>query len=282
MKQKEIENIAVQHEVHKSVIDKDWVLGHLLNSIYRHEALKEKLVFKGGTCLKKCYFENYRFSEDLDFTLIEPDFVIEQSMIANILDNTTEISGILFFIESFTETFSNDVKQGYEVIIKYWGADHKPNQAPLPVSRWTTSVKLDICFTEEILFPVDYHSIIHRFSDAALISSDKIPCYSLEEILSEKLRAVLQRNRPRDYMDIWYLIKNATFDWNGVLRGFKRKSEYKNIVHQNICVVLDDKKIRNIANHWDSSMGHQISKNIFPAPGEILLELKTIFEKIAC
>ncbi len=112
MKQKEIENIAVQHEVHKSVIDKDWVLGHLLNSIYRHEALKEKLVFKGGTCLKKCYFENYRFSEDLDFTLIEPDFGIEQSMIANILENTTEISGILFFIESFTENLSNETVFG--------------------------------------------------------------------------------------------------------------------------------------------------------------------------
>jgi predicted nucleotidyltransferase component of viral defense system len=37
--------------------------------IYAHEELVESWIFKGGTCLKKCFFETYRFSEDLDFTL---------------------------------------------------------------------------------------------------------------------------------------------------------------------------------------------------------------------
>jgi predicted nucleotidyltransferase component of viral defense system len=51
------------------VVEKDYVLGWILAGMYGHEELAESWVFKGGTCLKKCYFETYRFSEDLDFTL---------------------------------------------------------------------------------------------------------------------------------------------------------------------------------------------------------------------
>lgn len=52
-----------------SVVEKNYVLGWILAGINAHEELSESWVFKGGTCLKKCYFETYRFSEDLDFTL---------------------------------------------------------------------------------------------------------------------------------------------------------------------------------------------------------------------
>ncbi len=43
----------------------------MLWGIYSHEELSNSWVFKGGTCLKKCFFETYRFSEDLDFTLTD-------------------------------------------------------------------------------------------------------------------------------------------------------------------------------------------------------------------
>jgi predicted nucleotidyltransferase component of viral defense system len=52
------------------IIEKDYILGWLLAGISHHKELKANWAFKGGTCLKKCYFETYRFSEDLDFTLI--------------------------------------------------------------------------------------------------------------------------------------------------------------------------------------------------------------------
>ena len=61
---------AVNRSPH--VIEKDYVLGWLLWGIYNHDALAESWIFKGGTCLKKCFFETYRFSEDLDFTLTDP------------------------------------------------------------------------------------------------------------------------------------------------------------------------------------------------------------------
>ena len=65
--QKEIAIISEQLGVSKSVIDKDWMLGHFIAAIFNEPELKETLIFKGGTCLKKCWFEEYRFSEDLQF-----------------------------------------------------------------------------------------------------------------------------------------------------------------------------------------------------------------------
>ena len=67
---KEINTFSRQLGVPAVTIDKDWVLGHLLYGIYQNDYLGDNLVFKGGTCLKKCYFADYRFSEDLDFTAL--------------------------------------------------------------------------------------------------------------------------------------------------------------------------------------------------------------------
>lgn len=42
-------------------------------------------MFKGGTCLKKCYFETYRFSEDLDFTLQDVEH-LDKAFLAEVFD----------------------------------------------------------------------------------------------------------------------------------------------------------------------------------------------------
>ena len=60
-----------------NVVEKDYVLGWLLAAINSNPVLSQSWVFKGGTCLKKCYFETYRFSEDLDFTLREQSQINE-------------------------------------------------------------------------------------------------------------------------------------------------------------------------------------------------------------
>src|SRR5262245_31694582 len=70
---REILAISEQTSLSPHVVEKDYVLGWMLAGIYGHEDLAENWVFKGGTCLKKCFFETYRFSEDLDFTLLKPD-----------------------------------------------------------------------------------------------------------------------------------------------------------------------------------------------------------------
>jgi len=74
----EIQAISTDLGLSPEVVEKDYVLGWILAGINAHEELAESWVFKGGPCLKKCYFETYRFSEDLDFTLCNEDHLDEE------------------------------------------------------------------------------------------------------------------------------------------------------------------------------------------------------------
>jgi predicted nucleotidyltransferase component of viral defense system len=73
----EILEFAREVGLSTKIVEKDYVLGWLLGGISNHPALRSTWLFKGGTCLKKCYFETYRFSEDLDFTLKIPEHLTQ-------------------------------------------------------------------------------------------------------------------------------------------------------------------------------------------------------------
>ncbi len=77
----EIMEFAREFGLAPNVVEKDYVLGWLLAEISNHAELAATWVFKGGTCLKKCYFETYRFSEDLDFTLPDAEMFDEARLI---------------------------------------------------------------------------------------------------------------------------------------------------------------------------------------------------------
>jgi uncharacterized protein len=57
--------------IREDVLERDYCLAWFLSALSGSD-LKPALAFKGGTALKRCYFADYRFSEDLDFTLREP------------------------------------------------------------------------------------------------------------------------------------------------------------------------------------------------------------------
>ncbi len=74
----EIQQKAIAVGVRDQQIEKDYILSWILFGISLHEQLSKAIVFKGGTVLKKIYFEDYRFSEDLDFTLLKNEISNEQ------------------------------------------------------------------------------------------------------------------------------------------------------------------------------------------------------------
>ena len=76
----------------EQTIEKDYVLSWLLWGLGRDPVLRDQWIFKGGTCLKKCYIETYRFSEDLDFSVLpggpfRPDDVKEH--LARVLEDVS-------------------------------------------------------------------------------------------------------------------------------------------------------------------------------------------------
>src|SRR3569832_1936529 len=69
----EIARKAKEYGLQSSTIEKDYVLGWILIGVQNHPETRISWVFKGGTCLKKCFFNKYRFSEDIDFTLLDAE-----------------------------------------------------------------------------------------------------------------------------------------------------------------------------------------------------------------
>lgn len=78
---KEILKIAESLNFRVNIVEKDYVLGWLLAGISAHKELSQNLIFRGGTCLKKCHLETYRLSEDLDYTVLDKKYVDEDFLI---------------------------------------------------------------------------------------------------------------------------------------------------------------------------------------------------------
>ncbi|MFW6224693.1 MAG: nucleotidyl transferase AbiEii/AbiGii toxin family protein [Bacteroidota bacterium] len=279
--QREIIQCSKKLGVPPATIDKDWVLGHVLNAMYSFDDIRKNLMFKGGTCLKKCYFENYRFSEDLDFTLINKDFKIDTKFLKKILQKAVKISGIKFDVNAkIKNQVHHDVEQGYEVNIRFWGADHKPNQKPLAVNRWQTAIKFDISFSEQLISSPCHLDILHEYTDKDLIA-EKVTCYSLQEIVSEKLRSLAQRNRPRDIYDNWYFSQYInTQEYPGIKELLIRKAKQKNIDVSDINQLINEKKRELLERAWEKSLQHQIKRDELP-PFEVAYDsLQTFIENI--
>ncbi len=227
----ELKQKARTFKVPISSIERDyaqsWLLSHL-----------PKMAFKGGSCIRKAYIDNYRFSDDLDFTLLENCNLSDlKSKIQKTIKKTRNSSGISFL----DDLKSEEVKNGYVFIIYFRilrssGDPHK--------------IKMDITKKEnEIIFdPVQKRDILHKYSDKI---NEQINVYTLEEIFTEKTRSLFERTRPRDLYDVWYLNKKITFD----ILLFQKKCNYKK-VEPNIKELISRKQ--NYENAWKASLRHQL------------------------
>jgi predicted nucleotidyltransferase component of viral defense system len=278
--QSEILKIAERERVTPDTIDKNWVLGHVLAELFRTDWAQQYLVFKGGTCLKKCYFKDYRFSEDLDFTLTNANFTITEKLLKTVCNRITEQIGILFSIK-FAEKQSNNTNVGYEATVKFWGANHKRNQQPVSPDKWHTSIKMDIIHYEIIVDePVKRH-INDNFSDSNLLKEVEISCYSFSEIIAEKFRSLLQRSysAPRDYYDLWNLLKMPQTDWNKILAILPEKFKFKKIQCSDFHDFFAESRLHSIKRAWNNSLGGHLPIGELPDANTVLAELENICEQ---
>ena len=189
------------------VVEKDYVLGWLLAGIFNHPALKDSWVFKGGTCLKKCYFETYRFSEDLDFTLTDESHLNLDFLVATfreIGEWVYEQTGIELPPDKVSfEVFQNPRwRPAGQGRISYRG--------PIAPAGDLPRVKLDLTVDEVLVLPPVSRPVSHPYSDSP--GSDMhARCYSYEEVFAEKVRALAERARPRDLYDVVNLFRHDEF-----------------------------------------------------------------------
>ena len=241
----EIQKIANRLGIRDTQIEKDYVIGWILKGISNNQFLKNKLLFKGGTALRKIYFPDYRLSEDLDFTYYGDDYKVED------INNN---------FKSLIEWLKKEVRINLEI------QDEKEHQTgnynfylsyigPLGGVGANKSIKVDIA-NDEILCNDPVENIVHNeYSD--LSEEYKILSYSLEEIISEKMRSLMQRTMPRDLYDIWYMFEVVNRNIEDFIFDFQEKTKFKKLDPNKFTITVLGKEATFKAQ-WETSLHQQI------------------------
>lgn len=252
------------------VVEKDYVLGWLLWGIGSDPVLADAWVFKGGTCLKKCYIETYRFSEDLDFTL-KPGAPIDPSDIEPrlnaVLSRVSDESGIDFGIRP--PRLRTRPGGSVEGRVYYRGPLESPSVA---------SVKLDLSADELLARPDVRRPIAHPYGPEEILPGEAtVACYAFEEVFAEKLRAMGQRSRPRDLYDIVNLYRrdDLRLRRDAVYEVLVEKCAYKGMDVPTLTSIEQSGRMPELEAEWENMLGHQLPA--LPPLSAFLAELGALF-----
>lgn len=185
--------------------EKDYLIDLLLLSISRNT--KDELVFKGGTCLYKFYGLD-RFSEDADFTATK---YVDMDKIAESIISDMKQFGVTSWVHKKKEPFNS-------VLLTLRCEGPLFRSTPQSVS----SVRMDV----NLRSSVDAEPLVKTYNSFY----SEIPAFSIlamqeKEILAEKIRAVMTRNKARDLYDLWALVNRGT----GTGEFVGKKLEYYNM-----------------------------------------------------
>jgi len=251
------------------VMEQDYVLSWVLFGLAAIDDIKDKLVFKGGTALKKCYFGDYRFSQDLDFSSLEgaPEGDHLETLITAACNHAQKalyerIPNPVLTCARYTEKKPHPHGQEAFVI-----------RAQLPWHRAPyVRVMIEVTHNERVVNPPILKEILHGYPEDF---NCKILTYSLEEIFSEKLHAILQntkkiheqkwsRSRARDYYDLWRMLSSFQNKLNSeiIMDTLAQKCEGRGVAYKSINDFFDIKALEAVQRDWDQ----WLSPMIYPLP----------------
>ena len=260
----EIQKKARAVGVRDQQIEKDYILSWILQGVAMHKELSNTIVFKGGTVLKKVYFKDYRFSEDLDFTLLEDRISNQQifDYFKEVFEYVREEANIPLEIIDDNEHENG----GINFYINYIG--------PHGGMGTNKRVKVDISRSEKLQFEPINHSVFLTYTDQ---EEHELLCYTLEEILIEKLRSVMQRMQARDFYDIWYLLEIQGLEIDFLIIEFIAKCESKKINPKDFFKKLEQ-RLPQYKARWQKSMKEQIKD--LPNFDKVEREVKRCIRKL--
>ena len=187
LKLSELKRMALKEGVPQALVEKDYALSAALKAIAASE-LARHVVFKGGTAVRKAYFKEARFSEDLDFTVLG----LERGECLELLKETLERKQI--GDASFEKVEEERTPAGLKAAVKYEG--------PLAHAQ---RIRFDFNFRENIAEKPERRELFDIYG----IGQAEMDVLSLEEIFAEKLHALGSRSAPRDLYDTWFLFSKG-------------------------------------------------------------------------
>ena len=229
-------------------VEKDFFQHLVLKYLY--EITTTEFVFKGGTALQKCYGLQ-RFSEDLDFT-----FQGKKNNILEIVEKVNQKVNLLYESTYQVPHQRKKIGNSEKFIFKIKGPSFSGNVLTY------VSLRLDISLRENVLVEPTSKIINPIYP---MIPSYSVFLMSEEELLAEKIRAIISRNNARDVYDLWYLFKrNIKLNKDLVVQ---KLSLQKNTYSKKLII----EKIEQRRNIWDREI-RQLMIN-FP-------DFQSVFDKI--
>jgi predicted nucleotidyltransferase component of viral defense system len=234
----------------EAVLERDYCLAWFLVGLSQ-SSLREHLVFKGGTALKRCYFGDYRFSEDLDFTLAsEMPFESILAGLEEVYAHVRSASGIPF---GYSREDRNKHQNSHTFYLAYEG--------PLPAAS-PKEIKVDITITERFVLPIEDRAVLRGYDEYAdLPEESKIRVYALNEMGVEKVVALTDRarNEPRDLYDIWYLTSEEHVDLTMLMQEIDSKLEFRGRSRDTIGEEFERKEAR-YKKLWSTRLRSQMAE----------------------
>ena len=263
--QREVSRTAFRTRKQDRVVEKDYVITWLLLGI-AGSALAGLLAFKGGTALKKIYFADYRFSEDLDFTLTgEADTDEILTLLIQVIYGLSDEVAITARIDENKLTKRPTSLTAY---VEFVG--------PLQGTLGSRNIKMDFTLKEEIIFPLACKDVLVQYSDCDSLSRS-LHVYSLEEILTEKLCALIGRTEPRDLYDTHFLLGLGTLDYQSIPPAFATKAASKEVDPDRLSAVLGEREA-TISRLWNSRLALQVDS--LPPVERVLRETRRSFRRL--
>ena len=261
----QIRTLAAQAKIDPGIIEKDYVLSKVLMALSQINLFNQSLLFKGGTALKKFYYPEWRFSEDLDFT---SKARLNPKDVNSIFQEAVDRVGKLFGLSMRVMEYSQYPKTGDDLVSAQFKLGY---DGPLRKSSGQkNNVRVDIAFEEVLVSEPVKRRLLSGYSDDI---ETELEVYSLEEIISEKLRSILQRGKSRDYYDVWTLLKDYRDDFSNeqLSEILKEKCEFKEIPSPTIEDFFENKRTEEAGRYWERGLAHQL--NDLPDFGLVLEEL---------
>jgi len=234
----QVQRLSLKNNVSPEIIEKDYFIELVLFYFSKNSSLCDNFVFRGGTALKKVYFPEYRFSEDLDFVIdSNKEMNVYQEIIIQILQKITTDYPIKIDKRSIFERDRLQLFIIYDII-----SDIKDIK----------ELKVDIL--------QDYYIPKHErkrllFSYPEFENKNSIlETYALESVICDKIGRILDvDNEPRDLYDLWYLLK-LNLDIKIVREEFKNKYGYKILIPNLLREIIKDDYKQN----WENRLIHQM------------------------
>ena len=248
---------ARKQGVRLDIIEKDYGISYLVAAIAETPALIP-IVLKGGTALRKAYYADYRFSEDLDYSTLDgrplPD--LPEAINAAVRRMAERLNERGPFMVTHEPLLLREPHPGgqaaYLVHVRF------PGQRQ-PLCR----LKVEITVDEPVLLPVESRPLRHGF-DEELPAMLRV--YALAEIVAEKLRALLQSARHlrergwgagrvcRDYYDLWSVLRHG--DWQGcsIPDLVRRKSDLRGVTFSSPQDFLAEELLNVARREWQAQL----------------------------